>query len=394
MPLSLLPVLVPLAVAVAAAVAMTQDSAPPATPPPAEAPATAAAADVLLASDGKEAKPGRLPGGVTEDAVKLWRGLEGALGGAAAPPPGKEDAPRSFELLLDVRLKRDSGTNDFRARFAYLDAGPGLVKGTLYKPRKDEVLSIQMRGLKDEASGRLGYWYRKVSGGGTTDGFVELRGSDFRTDREEVDQWAAASYDIARLIEPTSMRIVDLTALQPSGETRFDAGFIQLGDDPGFMLPRVDVLGVVDGKSQSLGELARNLVWLQLSTPDFRLFSTGTTRAQREAQRKAVKRVVFGLHKDTLRPNLVIVAPSREGPLQAPGSVLVQCTEWFKDRAGAPAGGEAPMLPGRFFAYEVLRNMRSGALLFSDSASADLFLLDGSRLHADLKPEDFLPPEK
>ena len=108
------------------------------------------------------------------------------------------------------------------------------------------------------------------------------------------------------------------------------------------------------------------MIWLQLDTPDFELFARRDSRTRRrKGPRTEVRRLVFGLDPKSKEPQLVLVAPERAGPLQVPGSVLVQCTDWIEQ---GPPGSQA-RLPGRFFAYETpLPEGRSGPPRFSDTA--------------------------
>ena len=91
---------------------------------------------------------------------------------------------------------------------------------------------------------------------------------------------------------------------------------------------------------------------------------------------------------------LILVSPNGDRSLQGPGSVLMQCTEWFSedDYGGVPEGGTPrPRLPGRFYAYETVESAASPTgIAFSSTSTADLYLKDGSTLDAKLTTADFV----
>ncbi len=336
-----------------------------------------------LASDGQPAAPGRVPSDTSKGARALWSQLAGSLSVDDGTPSAA--APRAFQLEFDVRSRQASGTRNFSARFHYLDEGPGLVRGVVLDDQRAER-STQMRGLDDR--GKLQYWYRKVSGEGQTDGWESLRGRDSKESRAEIDSWAAISFDIARLTRPSSFRILSLREreLLPAEDgsspltLRFD------GDPGGVVLPGTDIEGVRDGRKQPIAALCAGLRWLELQTPDFRDF-----RELGGRQPKARPyRLLFGMDPESGRPQVVLVSPGAEGPLQVPGAVLVQCTEWLLHPEGA-APRDQSWLPGRFFAYETLgAGPDPEALRFSDVPRADLYFVDGN-MSAELDLAFFRP---
>ena len=210
-------------------------------------------------------------------------------------------------------------------------------------------MRIQMRGLGE--GDRLSYWFRKYRGSGVTDGWIKLTQRDYKEDREEVDSYASISYDFARLIEPESCRLVALRERAVAPESDLAEGWLQFVGDPGIQLPPNDLDGRREGRVRTLRALSADLVWLELLTPDFRLVQQGLTRRERLDEEKQVKRVVFGLHPETRRPQLVIVAPTAEAALQVPGTTLVQTTDWFElgpERTRAsPASSSSTRPPAR-----------------------------------------------
>ncbi|MEL6431781.1 MAG: hypothetical protein AAFU73_13980 [Planctomycetota bacterium] len=360
-------------------------------PPSVQEPARAAAADTLVASDGAPAALGRIPADTPAEDAERWRKMVAAL--TRAVPPAEK---RSFELEVDVRVRDERGSNDFKARFGYLEEGEGFVRMTVLE-EDGGVRQIQMRGPDPKRKGRLAYWFRRDRGDGKTDGWIRQSGTEAQSDRDAMDRFASASYDIARVMDPNSMRIVRVRSLTPAADYNPAVGFLKLGGDRGVQLPDVDVYGKRGGRAERVAQLAARLHWIELGTPDFRIFETGLDRSTRRELRKRVKRVVFGLDPSSDRPDhpvLILVSPYGDGSLQGPGSVLMQCTEWFSedDYEGVREGGTPrPRLPGRFYAYETVENPTSPTGMgFSSTSTADLYLKDGSTLDAKLTPADFV----
>lgn len=340
----------------------------------------------LLASDGQPAARGRVPAGTPDAARRLWEQMLGAVGA-----PGRatsEPRPRAFDLQFSARFRREGeGTQEGRVRLQYLESGPGFVSGAILED-DGAIRSIQMRGLGE--GDRLSYWFRKYRGSGVTDGWIKLTQRDYKEDREEVDSYASISYDFARLIEPESCRLVALRERAVAPESDLAEGWLQFVGDPGIQLPPNDVDGRREGRVRTLRALSADLVWLELLTPDFRLVQQGLTRRERLDEEKQVKRVVFGLHPETRRPQLVIVAPTAEAALQVPGTTLVQTTDWFE--LGPEQANSR--FPGKFLVYETAREATAPrGLGFDPTPRADFFTLDGCALDATLVPGDFAPAD-
>ncbi len=342
--------------------------------------------DVLLASDGQPAARGRVPAGTSDAARLLWEQMIGAVG---APDRGaREPKPRAFDLQFSTRFRREGeGIQEGRVRLQYLEVGPGLVSGAVLED-DGATRSIQMRGLGE--GDKLGYWFRKYRGSGVTDGWIKLTQRDYKEDRQEVDSYAAISYDFARLIEPESCRMVALAERTVAPGSDLATGWLQFFGDAGIQLPPNDLDGRREGRVRTLRALSSELVWLELSTPDFRLVQEGATRRERLASEKQVKRVVFGLHPKTHRPQLVVVAPTADAALQVPGTTLVQTTDWFEL---GPEQADS-RFPGKFLVYETAREAKARrGLGFDPTPRADFFTLDGCALDAALTPADFAPAD-
>ncbi|MEM9800854.1 MAG: hypothetical protein AAGA20_11055 [Planctomycetota bacterium] len=357
---------------------------PPVVLPPELRPAEPETAAPILASDGQPAAAGRVPDGTPEPARLLWAKVVESLS-IKESSVATTAAPRAFELVFDGRARGTTGMNEFRARFAYLDEGPGLVKGVFLDDSGREV-STQMRGLSSD--GLREYWYRKVRGESVTEGWIRLVGKDFSGDRAEIDEYAAIAYDVARLTRPNSLRIVELSELGVRGDETAPPGTLAFEGDPGVRLPNVDIEGVRDGRRTSLAELCAGLRWLEVHTPDFRDFRRHEGSTRKKAPTTSIVRLVIGVEETTGRPQVVLVSPQRDGPIEAPGSVLVQCTDWFLHPKDGPASKQS-WLPGRFFAYETVE-AEFRRVRFSDVAAADLYLVDGTMV-AELTRNDFIP---
>lgn len=390
MPVSLSSAILPLAVALCWV--PSAHEAP--TEPPQEgqarvAPGPAQTADGPMAMDGKPATAGRVPEGTPKDALDLWNGMIAAVGlSDRASAPSNND-PSAFDLHFNMKRRVDGeGTQEADVRLRYLEIGPGLVSGAILE-KSGDIKSVQMRGLG--RGDRLSYWFRKFSGQAKTDGWISYAGRDYKEAREEVDSYATISFDIARLTEPESCRIVSLKRRAKAPESDLGRGWLQLVGDPGLQLPPNDLEGKREPRGKTLAQLANELVWLELTTPDFRLWPKGMSFKERRASEASVKRVVFGLDAKSNQPRLVIVAPNRTEALQAPGTVLVQTTGWFQH---GPEGARAT-LPGRFVAYQSVENPAAArGASFDPTAVADLYMLDGGSLKAALAPGDFSPEDK
>ena len=354
--------------------------------------------DVILAVDGEPAAAGRIPDGTSKEARALWETVLRAIG---APAPredaaeGEVERPRSFELNFNIEHRREGeqgrGTNEFDARLAYLDEGPGYVRGVILENKDGGPKQAMMRGpgsdpeFPDE-------WYRKFAGKGATDGWVDLRGTDFEEERAQLQLWAEIAFNIARLTDPKTLRIVKLVErkLLLEGDElaeEFESGVVRLDHGDRFILPPNDVNGVVGTSEPTLRELAKGVRWLELHTPDFRFFSKGLTTAQRKAAERMTKRLLFAVDETTGLPKLLLLSPRTDGPLMAPGAVLFQTTDWL-NRGG---DGIRSMLPGQLLAYE--RPLDGAGLAFLDKASANLFLLPGGQLNHNLTAAAFEPEE-
>lgn len=343
--------------------------------------------DSPFAVDGQLATPGRVPGGTELAAMDLWSGLRQGLaiaGNDPAEPRGNK--PRSFVLEFSVRVRNEKeGTTESPMRLSYLELGPGLVRSSLLN-RKGEVKATSMRGL--DATDNLAHWYRKYSGEGVTAGWIPRESWEEKKERKDLEKLGDLAFDIARISDPDSMRLVEIERREVDEESDFKRGWLKFKGDPGMQLPPNDVEGVVGGRAKTLSSLCAGLEWVQIATPDFRLVAEDMKYRERLASMKIVKRLVFGVDPKTKRPQVVIVSPARNEALLVPGAAVVQCTEWFEH---GETGSKA-RIPGRLFAYEATTQKSAPRrLAFSAVPLVDLYTLDGGSMYADLGPEGFLP---
>lgn len=340
-----------------------------------------------LASDGKPATPGRVPAGTDLAALELWSGLRQSLAVAGTKPAKPEgNKPRSFVLEFSMRVRNEKeGTNESPVRLSYLELGPGLVSGSLLD-RKGEIKSTAMRGLDE--SDNLVHWYRKYSGEGVTNGWIPRESFEDKKERKDIEEYADLAYDIARISDPDSMRLVEIQRREVDDESDFERGWLKFKGDPGMQLPPNDVEGVVGGRAKTLSSLCSGLEWVQVATPDFRLVAKDMKYRQRIASMKLVKRLIFGVDPKTKRPQVVIVSPTRNEALLVPGAAIVQCTEWFDHGKTGPKA----KIPGRLFVYEaVLQKSATRGLAFSSVPQVDIYMLEEGSMFAELGPDAFMP---
>lgn len=184
------------------------------------------AARPLLASDGEPVIPGRIPSDTPEAARALWeRVLAWTRTDEAAAPV------RSFDLGFDVVFRADDRHNQFPARYAFVDE-PGWLRCDVERSKR-----VQVRGPK-------GDWL--IEKGQAT----RLVGRENAQSRREMDQWVAISRNFISLTDPDKVRLVRLALGQAP---------------PAHVLPSRDI------------PVAPGLQWLEVESPDFRLYESAET---------------------------------------------------------------------------------------------------------------------
>ncbi len=236
----------------------------------------------LLAIDGKPVAPGRMPEGTQPEAIALWSLMLDWSGKANRAQQDPESAPRklaaikSFDLTFEATIRpQDSSagtaSNDGIVRFQFKDEKRGYLRATLEKSNR-----VSMRGPK-------GDWLFDGKA------WVALQGREDIESRRELDRWVAIARNFIALTRPASIRLVELKALtplppapikeEPAEEGAAEAApkhstfgaVIEFGQGRFLSLPKsVDPKTKVDWVAQ-----ARSLRWLEVTSPDFRLFDTG-----------------------------------------------------------------------------------------------------------------------
>jgi hypothetical protein len=368
-----------------------QDGQDPPLPPSVIPGERDAQSGVWLASDGEPAAAGRIPNGTSDAARERFGKLAGRL-------TAKNDV-RSFVLRFDLEMRTDNGTQEARrTEFRYLDEGPGWVFGAFLND-DGSVKQCQMRGPRGENGGR-GYW--QVLKDGTE---VDLRGGDdFSESRAELDGWAALCHDLLLLQQPTRLRLVRLAAREarPAAAAGVGARALVFGDGDVVVLPDVDVALV--GSTQKLAERALGLEWLEVVTPDIRLWRDG-------AGLEAVRRVLLGIDASTGVPELAVLTQRVEGRIVDAESTLLHLADWRPldgrhsrgdresrgDRTGGEGTSGGSWLPHSTRLFELREaegpERELAPVVFKNRARLDLFLLAGGVIGGPPpKASTFRPP--
>lgn len=340
-----------------------------------------------LASDGEPAAAGRIPNGTSDAARARYGKLAGRL--------TAKDEVRSFSLRFDLEARTDSGAPQEarRTEFRYLDEGPGWVYGAFLNP-DGSVKQCQMRGPRDE-NGARGYW--QVLKDGTE---VDLRGGDdFSESRAELDGWAALCHDLLLLQQPTRLRLVRLEArtARLAGDKGIEARALVFGEGDVVVLPDTDVTPT--GRTQKLAERAVTLEWLEVVTPDIRLWRDG---AGVEAQR----RVLLGIDPSTGVPEFAVLTQRVEGRIVDADATLLHLADWRPldsgkkgGRANADGADGGSWLPHSTRMFEVREaegpERELAPVVFKNGARLDLFLMAGGSIGGPPpKASTFRPPSK
>lgn len=329
-----------------------------------------------LASDGRPAAPGRVPDGTDALARERFAKAVARLG-AKAPV-------RSFTLRFDALSRIEGPSQEFSAEFSYLDEGPGWVRGATFDKadRNDPTTWVlkqeQMRG--PQGNGRPGYWHRLKDGT-----LVDLVGPDHAESREQLDGWAALCHDLLLLRQPERLRLMGVAARSMTAleDPRFGAVGVSLGGGEVVLLPAAKV--PVGEDEVPLAARACALEWLEVVTPDIRLFRDGVGV-------EAARRVWIGLDPSGL-PELALLTSRIDGPLLAEGATLLHVAGWH---AHGDTGDGGQLLPRSTLLYE-LRDpegdeRRVTRFVFATRPALDLYLVEGGRIGGEPpKAETFRP---
>lgn len=275
--------------------------------------------------------PGALPDDVTPEARAAWTALERALA-----PRGGGAAVRAFDLTFEGRAWASHvQSNDFDgARYRFL--APDWVRTTLRSGRE------QLRGPQGDflLDGRE---------------VVPLIGRDHKEDRKQLDQTVGVARNFCALTDASRLRVASLVRLE----------------GPPATVP------------EPLREAAARLVWLELTSPDFRVWREGAPIPS-----DALFRVQLGLdpaeapvgdHTATHLPRLVTIAEDVEPAARAESAMLLELTQ-FRELDGFRVPHELrvhPPVP------------EQDPWRFRDRPSLELWLLPDGRLRPELSVRDF-----
>jgi len=345
-----------------------------------------------IASDGQPAVAGRIPSDTDPVALARLAKLNDRF--------AKVAPLRSFRLRFDALL-RGEATQEFKTELRYLDAGPGWVSGAILH-EDGTVKQSSMRGPR--ADGGKPYYWQVLK-----DGQVQpLVGPEWTESREEVDGWAALCHDMLLLQQPQRMRLMRVTARQAErvGAEGLEARALRFGPKETVWFP--DTAVDVDGRGQRLAERASELEWLELLTPDIRLW-------REKPGAGAARRVLLGIDPVLGIPELAFLSQRAEGDLLDRETTLLHLGQWgpYKGRAdsaeGAATGGQGEVggtaakpseywLPLSTRVFELRRaegaERDSAQLAFNTRSTLDLFLRSGGELGGTPpSPESFRPQE-
>jgi hypothetical protein len=277
----------------------------------------------VLGPDGRPLMPGELPPGTSPAARALWERL---LAATLAPAP-----VRSFDLRFYLVHRREGpGTNTTQARIRFL--WPAFVRASLQSGRE------HVRG--PEGDWLIDHEER-----------VRLIGREGAEDKKQIDETISIARNFLALSDPLSLRLAELAALA----------------------------GPPEGLPPALVGRARELDWLALTSPDFRLY--------RSAERPAgapppLYRALLGIDRIAGQAELAWIAEAG-APGSLASSALLVHLQHHERRSGF-------LVPMRLAVYEISELGLPRA--FREEPSSELTLKqDGVDLRATLAPADFLP---
>ncbi|MFT5200171.1 MAG: hypothetical protein ACI87O_002846 [Planctomycetota bacterium] len=265
-------------------------------------------AEKWVASDGKEATPGRIPGGTSETAILLWGEVLAAsrIKKAEGPTP----PVTSFDLTFDVRLRTqpNAPSNDEKVNFLFMDQGRGYLSAEFQNSHRRTIRGDQGDHLFDGKE------------------WVSLQGREDQESRRELNRWVAIARNFVALTQPAAVRLIELKELTPleqalvtepaSDEIRKETApllRVKFGDGRFLSLPNA-----------KLQNVAKGLRWLEVTSPDFRLFDSGDRLPGTPA---SAYRAMLGLDKDG-RVRLAQFHENHGGAVRLQGALFVEIKSW------------------------------------------------------------------
>lgn len=332
----------------AASAARAQEPAPKPTPPPIEKPTPpevgakpappsiggAQPAEVLVGSDGEPLAPGRIPSNTDAAAKSTWDALLAATLGASA----ERKPVSSFSLEIDVVLNEK---NQAGGVYDYL--APGWVR-----VRLDKTKNVSMRGPDGD--------FLLDPDQGVAQRIEDTRES--KDDRRQLDDMVSVARNFVALTDPKSLRIARLA--------RMSAPPPVVGPDH--------------------AQRAKELVWLDVESPDFRL-----VRAAKPGERPALYRVQLGLDAKTSLPMQALVHEAGGKASVTPNTLFLELADWFL--------ADGTRVPKQVKTYEVdPQSVPAGAadatkLRFQLDPTSDV-VITKARINPPLTPDAFRPPKK
>ncbi|MDP6940135.1 MAG: hypothetical protein QF848_15025 [Planctomycetota bacterium] len=299
----------------------------------------------LVAVDGKPIAPGRIPEGTRPEAQVLWHKL---TSGDREPPI------HSFDLSFEAQVRQPGKFNEIQATIRFLQhpRGPFLDASFAREDRRS------VRGPRGDFLVEEGDAQAMV-------------GLDFEEDRRSLDRWCALSSHFITLSQPERIRLISLDQRALSAEqpeplsvkqhvVRFE------GIDP-LVLP-----------SAQLAQQARGLEWLDLQSPDFRLYETRLARAKGNVQR-----ALLGLDPATGEVRMAMLSEAVRGAIVLESALLILVPRYqdFDNKTRVPAQLEVREVDPRTSPWTF--EARSGTTIYLKS--------DGRLNPPDLSPAAFIP---
>jgi len=299
--------------------------------------------EIVYAADGNEAEPGRIPNGTTKRAAELWTR---ALAATSAGRP-----LTAFDLDFQVLIRRDDGTNDFDARYVYWDT----PQGDYLRCEIGRTKRVQLRGPQ-------GDFLIETKDG--TINRVSLAGRENAESRRELDEWIAIARNFVALTQPDTVRLVRLQERPIDAQSKQAGNALQFTTGAALPLP-----------TAALAKRARELDWIEVHSPDFRLYQSVTTGKQ-----QPIYRALFGLDRETGAIELTALNEDDDGTIVLESAILVQIPNWKKLNGFG--------VPEQLMIYEV--DPRQSPWGFKQRAVIDLWLKQGE-LNPQLTDADFTP---
>ena len=263
---------------------------------------------------------------------------------------------RSFDLTFQLRLNHEGGQNNVDARFAFLDEDGGYLLGKI-----DREQRTSMRGPE-------GDW--QIAKGVK----VELVGRDYTQSRRELDEWLSIARNFVALTRPDGVRLVSLRVPELTGVS-------EAADVTELVFDRIERVPMPDAK---LAAHARNLDWLEVKSPDFRLYDAPVSGAK-----TPVYRALLGLVRQADENHekgdvsVAILNEEKARTVVVESSLLVVVPKWLELSDGY-------RVPRQLLLHRV--DLSGYPIRFERKPGSDLYLVrKRARLNSNITPATFVP---